>query len=59
MQNQVPSQVTSHYWVYANNQKDRRRIDLKLTGKFLLFIDKSELDNKWKIVKKSNRRWLF
>lgn len=59
MQNLNPSQVTSHYWLYANNPKDKRVIDPNLTGKFMLFIDKNELDEKWKVVKKATEDGFF
>lgn len=33
--------------------KDTRAIDPNLTGKFMLFIDKNKLDEKWKVVKEA------
>jgi len=56
---EVPSKETARYWIYASNPHDKRMINPNTCGKFMLFINKDELDEKWLIVKKATEDGLF
>ncbi|KAF9179242.1 hypothetical protein BGZ50_007132 [Haplosporangium sp. Z 11] len=50
--NSIPSQTVDEYWLWAESPSNKDFMDSSRTGKWMLFYDKSVLDEKWAAVKR-------
>ncbi len=53
MNNPKPSQVIDKYWIFAFRKKGTYPEDTPNSGKWLIFVDRKEVDETWEKIKKA------
>ena len=55
----LPSKDTSGYWIFASRKKGKYPKNNKNSGKWLIFVDRTEIDTVWFQIKKATEEGKF